>query len=65
MTNTNRAAAEEALEETRRRVEEAEAYLEEVKSRPGSPHGQIWWMQRELTEQKKYLPSSKGGITKK
>ena len=31
--------AEEALERTRQRVAEAEAYLQEVKSRPGSPHG--------------------------
>jgi DNA repair exonuclease SbcCD ATPase subunit len=60
-----RAAAEEALEETRRRVEEAEAYLEEVKRRPGNPHGAIFWMERELHEQKKFLPTSKGGIAKK
>lgn len=60
-----RAAAEEALDEARRKVEEAEAYLEEVKKLPGSPHGAIWWMERELHEQKRFLPSSKGGISKK
>eukprot|EP01102_Stenamoeba_stenopodia_P015884 TRINITY_DN5484_c0_g6_i1.p1 TRINITY_DN5484_c0_g6~~TRINITY_DN5484_c0_g6_i1.p1 ORF type:complete len:343 (+),score=110.21 TRINITY_DN5484_c0_g6_i1:71-1030(+) len=60
-----RAAAEAALDETRARVAEAEAYLEEVKAKPGSPHGAIWWMERELQEQKKYLPTSKGGIAKK
>jgi len=58
-------AAEAALDETRKRVAEAEAYLQEVKSKPGSPHGAIWWMERELKEQKKYLPTSKGGIAKK
>jgi len=43
---------------------EAEAYLIEVKSRPGSPEGRIWWMQRQVAEQRKYLPSSKGGVAK-
>jgi len=56
--------AEEALDQTRQRVAEAEAYLQEVKARPGSPHGAIWWMQRELNERKKYLPASKGGVSK-
>jgi hypothetical protein len=56
--------AEEALEQTRQRVAEAEAYLAEVKAKPGSPHGAIWWMERELNERKKYLPSSKGGVSK-
>jgi hypothetical protein len=51
-------AAEEALDQ-------ASAYLEEVKKRPGSPHGRIWWMQREVEEQKKYLPTSRGGISRK
>jgi len=60
-----RASAEAALDETRARVAEAEAYLQEVKAKPGSPHGAIWWMERELQEQKKYLPTSRGGIAKK
>jgi len=50
-------AAEEALAQ-------AEAYLAEVKSKPGSPHGRIWWLEREIQEQRKYLPSSKGGVKK-
>jgi len=57
-------AAEEALENTRKRVAEAEAYLEEVKKKPGSSHGSIWWMERELSEKKKYLPERKGGVSK-
>jgi len=38
---------------------EAQNYLEEVKAKGGSSAGDIWWMQRELTEAKKYLPKSK------
>jgi len=59
-----RKVAEEAAEEARRKLEEAEAYLAEVKSRPGSPHGRIWFMERELHDKKRYMPSSKGGISK-
>jgi len=59
-----RASAEEALEETRRRVDEAEAYLKEVQAKPGTPHGAIWWLERELHEKKAYLPEKKGGIKK-
>lgn len=58
-------AAEEALEQTRTRLAEAEAYLAEVKAKPGSPHGTFWWMERELQERKAYLPTSKGGLAKK
>jgi len=50
-------AAEEALAE-------AQAYLDELKKRPGSPYGRLWWMDRELAEQRKYLPSSRGGVRK-
>jgi len=60
-----RAAADEALEDARRKLEEAEAYLEEVKKKPGTPHGAIWWLEKELHEKRKFLPSSKGGISKK
>jgi len=59
-----RIAAEQAVEEAQKRVAEAEAYLDEVKSKPGSAAGAIWWIDRELHEQKKYLPTSKGGIAK-
>jgi len=60
-----RAAAEEALEDARRKLEEAEAFLAEVKKKPGTPHGAIWWLERELHEKKRFLPAAKGGITKK
>src|SRR3990167_1556205 len=58
------ARAEAALNEASVKFKEAEDYLEEVKSRPGSAHGAIWWIERELHEQKKYLPTAKGGIAK-
>jgi len=60
-----RLSAEAALDDARHKVAEAEAYLEEVKAKPGSPLGAIWWMEKELDEQKKYLPASKGGVAKR
>ena len=58
-----RDAAEKALEETQQRFKEAEEYLEEKKNAIG--HGQMWWIERELHEAKKYMPLSKGGIARK
>ena len=49
------------MRETERQVAEAEAYLEEVKSKSGNGQGSVWWLQRELEEKKKYMPKSKGG----
>jgi len=57
-------AAERAVEETQQKLEEAEQYLREVKSKPGSAQGQIWWLERELTEARAYLPERKGGYKK-
>jgi len=60
-----RSAAEVALADAEKSLAEAEAYLQEVKSKPGCAAGALWWIDRELHEQRKYLPSSKGGISKK
>lgn len=57
-------AAEAAVEVAVSKVAEAEAFLNEVKRKPGQAQGAIWWMERELYEQRKYLPASKGGIAK-
>jgi len=57
-------AAEDAVDDCLRKVDEAEAYLREVKSKPGSAQGQIWWLERELHEAKAYLPERKGGYKK-
>jgi len=60
-----KAAAEQAVEDAKSKVDEAEAYLEEVKNKPGSAQGSIWWMERELHEAKAYLPTKKGGYSKR
>jgi len=54
-----RAAADAAVEEASQRVKEAEDFLTEVKKKPGQPYGALWWIERQLEEQKKYLPGSK------
>jgi len=59
-----KAAADAALDDAARQLQEAEAYLAEVKSRPGQAFGQLWWIDRQLHEQRKYLPTAKGGIAK-
>nr|BAN40474.1 tropomyosin, putative [Entamoeba invadens]BAN41217.1 tropomyosin, putative [Entamoeba invadens] len=59
-------AAEEAVQDANNKVAEAEAYLEEQKKKAeGSGQGAIWFMQREVTEKKKFMPVRKGGIVKK
>jgi len=61
-----REAAEASVEEAKRQVAEAEAYLEEQKRTVAAAgQGTLWWLDRELQEQKKYMPQSKGGIVKK
>eukprot|EP00009_Paramoeba_aestuarina_P008740 CAMPEP_0201520384 /NCGR_PEP_ID=MMETSP0161_2-20130828/10760_1 /ASSEMBLY_ACC=CAM_ASM_000251 /TAXON_ID=180227 /ORGANISM="Neoparamoeba aestuarina, Strain SoJaBio B1-5/56/2" /LENGTH=441 /DNA_ID=CAMNT_0047918715 /DNA_START=22 /DNA_END=1347 /DNA_ORIENTATION=+ len=57
-----KARAEAAVQAAQEAVAEAEAFLEEVKKNPGSGHGAIWWIDRELYEKKKYMPVSKGGV---
>jgi len=59
-----RALADAALDEARKRLEEAEAYLKEVSARSGSAQGSLWWIQRELQEARKYMPEKKGGVKK-
>jgi len=54
-----RAAADDAVVDAQKKLAEAEAYLVEVRKKPGQPYGALWWIDRELQEQKKYLPSSK------
>jgi len=58
-------AAEETLASVKAKVKEAEEYLQKVKAQCGSAQGGIWWMERELHEAKKYMPTSKGGIAKR
>eukprot|EP01083_Nonionella_stella_P026984 74234_1 len=56
-----RQEADAAVEEARRAMAEAEKYLNKVKN--SMPQGTMWWITRELEEQKKFLPQSKGGKT--
>jgi len=60
-----RKSAEAAVEDCFKKVAEAEAYLQEVKNKPGSAAGAIWWIDRELHEARAFLPTSKGGYAKK
>ena len=57
-----KARAAEAVAAALAAVAEAEALLEELKANPGSGHGAVWWVDRELIEKKKYMPVSRGGI---
>eukprot|EP01104_Vermistella_antarctica_P007921 TRINITY_DN1963_c0_g1_i1.p3 TRINITY_DN1963_c0_g1~~TRINITY_DN1963_c0_g1_i1.p3 ORF type:complete len:302 (-),score=110.98 TRINITY_DN1963_c0_g1_i1:156-1061(-) len=57
-------AASAALNDAADKVKEAEDYLRTVKAQSGSAQGTIWWMERQLTEAKKYLPLNKGGIAR-
>ena len=58
-------AANEAVELTQKKVVEAETYLKEVEISSGSAgKGTMWWMQRELEEKKKFMPTRKGGLGK-
>jgi len=51
--------AEAAAAEAEQKLQEALDFLEEQKQKGGVAQGDIWWMQREITEKKKYLPASK------
>jgi len=59
-----KAEADAAVDAARQQLEAAEAFLAEVRSRPGQAFGALFWLDRELLEQRKYLPVSKGGIAK-
>jgi len=55
-----RKALEEATALAQKRFDDAQKYLDEVKAKGGgSAQGSLWWIQREITEAKKYLPKSK------
>jgi len=54
-----REESDRAVEEVYRALQEAEDKLKEITSRPSVPHGQIWWLEKELDEAKKFLPKRK------
>jgi hypothetical protein len=59
-----KARAEAAVLAAQEAVEEAEALLADLLANPGSGHGALYWIDRELHEKKKYMPMRKGGISK-
>jgi len=54
-----RKAAEAATAECEAKVRDAETALNELRQNGGVPQGQMWWLDRELKEAQKYMPSSK------
>jgi len=50
---------EAAQVDCEKRFKEAQEFLEEMKKKAGAPQGALWWMQREVTEARKYMPKSK------
>ena len=57
--NEAKAKAEMAVKEAEAKLQEAMEYLEEAKASGGVAQGDIWWMQREITEKQKYLPAKR------
>ena len=48
-----------AVAEAEKKFKEAIDFLEAEKMKGGIAQGDIWWMEREITEKKKYLPKSR------
>ena len=53
------AAANAAVAAAEAKLQEALDFLEQAKKNGDVAKGDIWWMQREITEKKKYLPKSR------
>jgi chromosome segregation ATPase len=51
-----RMVAEEALAHAEAKFDDAQQYLESIRSTTGGGEGSLFWMDRELQEAKKYLP---------
>ena len=49
--------AEEAVKNAEAKLQEALEFLQRAKASGGVAKGAIWWMEREITEKKKYLPA--------
>ena len=52
-------AAQESVKEAEAKFQEALDFLEAEKKKGGIARGDIWWMEREIKEKRKYLPASK------
>jgi len=51
--------AEAAVKNAETKLQEALDFLQRAKQSGGVARGAIWWMEREITEKKKYLPASR------
>jgi len=51
--------AQAAVNEAEKSLQDALDFLQQAKQKGGNAMGDIWWMEREITEKKKYLPKSK------
>jgi len=60
-----KAQAEAALAAAEASLGEAVEFLEEVKRNATGGKGALWWIDRELAEQRKYLPTSRGGTARR
>jgi len=52
-------AAEAAVKNAETKLQEALDFLQRAKQSGGVARGAIWWMEREITEKKKYLPAKR------
>ncbi|MES1920753.1 hypothetical protein MHBO_002392, partial [Bonamia ostreae] len=59
-----REMAEQALKEAEQAFKVAQDFLEEVKNKGGSGQGSVYVIEKKLHEAKRYLPQSKGGISR-
>jgi len=53
------AKAEAAVKNAEAKLQEALEFLQRAKAGGGVAKGAIWWMEREITEKKKYLPAKR------
>jgi len=57
--------SEAAFKKAEKALNDAFAYLEEVKKNATNGKGALWWIERELEEARRFMPQSKGGAPKK
>jgi len=60
----SRKVADDAVVTANEKVAEAEEALQAAKANATAGMGNIWWMERELEEAKKYMPQKRGGVAK-
>ena len=51
-----------AVSDATAKLDAATEFLESERQKGGVAQGDIWWMQRELEEKKKYMPKAKAAL---